>query len=95
MAPLGINVALFTFWTSPSCKKCYFYALWPHLKVRAKKPYLYFCQEIVFLSSANFFPVTNCAEKDSFCVNKYKIYFFTVKKSSRTKFNKIMSINSS
>ena len=35
---------------APHVKKCYFYAFWHHLKVRAKKSYFYFCQEIVFFT---------------------------------------------
>ena len=49
---------------------------------------------IHFLISTNFFPIKYVVEKDFFCVNKSKIYFFNVKKSSRTKFYKTMSINS-
>ena len=49
MAHLAIKVALFLhLGQAPHAKKCYFYALWRHLKVSAKKSYLYFCQEIVF-----------------------------------------------
>ena len=41
--------------TSPSCKKMLFLCLLAPSKVRAKKSYLYFCQEIIFFHSKKVF----------------------------------------